>query len=259
MAHPSRSENHLRKRLSYFFELSARARTEVHEFAEGLLELGAVVVIGGMIRDLLLEGNRTFKSDVDFVVQPDSVEQFERIMTLAGARRNRFGGYSLELSRWKVEVWPLERTWAAVNGHVSVRTLEDLTRVTFFNWDAVVYSLADRRLVTAPSYFHSLNDKHLDVNLSPNPNPLGNAVRAIRYAARWHAGFGPALAEHVERQIADCGWSTLIEAERSSFDHRYLPRIDGDQLAKELRLCRSDRSCLLSIPSIDVRQGALFQ
>jgi hypothetical protein len=50
----------LKRRADYFFESKARFRYEVAEFAELLLTLGPVVVIGGFLRDLNISGNRKF-------------------------------------------------------------------------------------------------------------------------------------------------------------------------------------------------------
>ena len=234
--------------MGYFLRSGYRGREEVHSFAEGLLDLGPTVVIGGMLRDLCLSGNKEFDSDVDFVIQPASISQFERIMNLQGASRNRFGGYGLRLGRWKVDVWPLERTWAAVNHHIDLSSLDDLTQVTFFNWDAIVYSLETREITTRQGYFDGLQDRFLEINLEPNPNPLGNAVRAIRYVCRWQAGLGPRLANHVAREIHDHGWDALIAAEREGFSDNLLTELDGEAIATSLRhLDREDR-CAISLP-----------
>ncbi len=245
---PPSEEARLKSRLSYFFRSERRSRAQVHAFAQGLLDLGQVVVIGGLIRDLYLAGNRDFESDIDFVVQPESLPQFERIMDQLGAVRNRFGGYGLQLEKWKVDVWPLERTWAAVNGHADLSNLQDLVKVTFFNWDAVLYSVGENKLVADRFYFDRLASRYLEINLEPNPNPLGNAVRAIRYAARWEALVGPKLANHIARQIRDCGWQSLVVAERASFRHTLLHKIDGDLVVQKLRdLDRNDR-CTIALP-----------
>lgn len=227
----------LKQRADYFFSASARSRDEVARFAAELLEIGPTVAIGGFLRDLFLSGNRDFRSDVDFVVDPVSMAEFDRFADRLQARRNRFGGYSIDLSRWKVDVWPLERTWVAVHGHASVDRLADLVNATFFDWDAVLYDVRTHNLVASDSYFDRIRNRVLDINVAPNPNPLGNAVRAIRYAYRWDATFGPRLAEHVARQIADHGWGALLDSEKAGFSHKILPLLDGEAIFEAVRHC----------------------
>ena len=245
---PVNDSRRLKGRAAYFFTTKARSRDEVAGFAETLLELGSVVAIGGFLRDLLLAGNRRFRSDVDFVVDPVSIREFERFAERLGAKANRFGGYGITLEKWKVDVWPLERTWAAVNGHVPVSVLDDLVNVTFFDWDAVLYSVAKQRLIAKPTYFERVRERILDINLEPNPNPLGNAVRALRYAYRWEAAIGTRLASHVSRQIRDHGWEKLVESERCSFGNPVLSSLDGDAIHTLLQGCVQAGSQFANLP-----------
>ena len=224
----------LRRRVGYFFASEAHSRREVAEFADLLLALGPTAVIGGCIRDLHLAGNRRFRSDVDFVVDPASMPAFERLVGRLGGTANRFGGWGIGLGRWKADVWALERTWAAAAGHVTVSSLDDLLGTTFFDWDAILYSLADRRLTEDGAWFDRIRRRVIDINLAPNPNPLGNAVRALRYACRWEAALGERLAAHVCGQIRDHGWDAIAARERSAFPVQFLAGVDGGAVARTL-------------------------
>lgn len=202
-----------------------------------LAEFGQFVVIGGVVRDLHFENARRFRSDVDFVCAPESIVEFERFIVGLRAKKNRFGGYGILLEHGKIDIWPLERTWAATEGHISVRGLDDLLRCTFFDWDAVIYDPCQNRLNRIDGYFQRTAKRVLDVNLAENPNPAGNAVRALRYARRWNASFTPALALHVMRQINDEGWQKLMLIDRQSFATPLLPGIDAEGVEIELNAC----------------------
>ncbi len=235
--HSLSERQRLRKRADYFFGTGLRARGEVAAFANELRQLGPTVAIGGFLRDLYLDGNRYFVSDVDFVVDPGSMQAFERLATRLGARPNRFGGYGVSLGRWKADVWPLERTWAAVHGHVEIRTIEDVLDATFFDWDSVIYAVGTGRLTAGEGYFQRLRDRVIDINLEPNPNPLGNAVRALRYAYRWKAALGAKLACHVEKQLRDHGWEAFVLSERRSFARPVLYALDRRLIEQALARC----------------------
>lgn len=235
LAHPHQKlSRRLKERVDYFFNTGARSRTEVADFAERMRGLGQVGVVGGMLRNLLLEGNRDFVSDVDFVVDCVSIDEFQRTMTALGAKQNRFGGFGVSLRQWKVDVWPLERTWAAMEGHVEIKELSDLIKTTFFNWDEIIYELEKHELIAAPRYFEWLEQRFLEINLEANPNPLGNAVRAIRYAWRWNAVWGPQLTKHVYTQLSNHGWDKFVSTERQSFANRVLEQLDGFKLLGRL-------------------------
>lgn len=216
----------LRRRVEYFFSSTALARDEVSSFSHALLDLGPVVAIGGFLRDVYLGGVRSFRSDVDFVVSAASLQALDRFAKGMGAAGNKFGGYGIELTRWRVDFWPLERTWAASHGYVPVNTLRDLVNATFFNWDAAVYMIEDRSVHTIPGYFERIDERLLEINLEPNPNPLGNAVRALRYSYKWNAAIGPRLQTHIARQLRDCGWQSFLDTEQRSFKTSILRRLD---------------------------------
>jgi hypothetical protein len=241
----------LRRRLKYFFSRPGFANAELDSFTRRAKAYGELAVVGGLVRDLWLGGVRKFRSDVDFVIHPRNLAQFDAMMAEEGATLNRFGGYRLSLERWKVDIWPLQRTWAAVAGHRRVDSFEDLLGVTFFNWDAAVYSLTEYKLLTSRRYFDNLDARTLSINLEPNPNPLGNAVRALRYAYRWRAQFTRDLAAHVLRAIDENGMDTLLKAEFQSFS---LPLISPSALTvaqERLRVQLADITVTRLAPFLD--------
>lgn len=253
--HRERTRIRLKRRVDAFFASRTEGRGEVAEFAASLGDLGRAVVIGGMLRDLCLSGPRGFRSDVDFVVHPGSLAEYDRFIGCLGGKPNRFGGHSIQLSHWKVEVWPLQRTWAAVHGHVAVNRVEDLLDVTFFDWDAILYEVSEKRLIASDAYYDRVVKLVIDMNLEPNPNPLGNAVRALRYAYRWNAHLGERLALHLCRQVSEAGWSKLVAYERSSFFDVRLDAVDGEAVTKCLRRYDRAGSGAMRLPSACLMQG----
>ncbi|MER0240074.1 hypothetical protein [Fulvimarina sp. MAC8] len=252
-AHPHSDENLLRRRAAYFFTTDRRGRREVRDFAASLSMMGECAVVGGMLRDLCLGGHRAFRSDVDFVADVEDLPAFDRAMERLGATVNRFGGYGVKLSQWQVDVWPLQRTWAKCERYAEVRCIDDVLNTTFFDWDAVLYYPSTGRVAAKECYFGRLRDRLIDVNLQPNPNPVGNAVRALRYACRWNARLAPKLAEHVGRQVRACGWEALVLAEKRSFRTRYLHTLDAGEV--RLRLAATaDGGAVEIVPSERLRR-----
>lgn len=211
-----KTRNNAKKRLSYFFDTERRGRRSVHDAVNSLQAVGQVAVIGGMLRDLILFGNRGFKSDVDLVVNVDDHDGFMNFVTRSNGVPNRFGGYSMVHGRWQVDVWPLQRTWAHVEGYVEVSDFKDLTEITFFDCDAILFNLTEQKLIFKEGYFDKIDQKLIDINLKPNPNPIGNAVRAFKYALDKDVIWGRDLAQFVYETIEVHGWISLIEKEEKS-------------------------------------------
>ena len=227
-------ERLLESRVRYFLTSRHRGREDVRLVLQDLQRMGRLVLIGGMLRDIALFGNAGFRSDLDFVIDPYDYDAFRRRMAEIGAKVNRFGGYALPFRRWQIDVWPLERTWANVEGHVKVRTVRDLRKVTFFRCDAAIYDLSHRRIIARQGYFDDLRERLLEINLEPNPNPQGNAVRAIRYALLKGFRWGPSLTRFVAEAIETVGWSELSAGERRSFNTEHLASLDCKHLQNAL-------------------------
>lgn len=228
-------ERQLENRVRYFFSSRHRGRDDVRCTLRDLRRHGRLFLVGGMLRDLALFGNAGFNSDLDFVIAPYDLSAFEKYMRKIGARTNKFGGYALPSNKWQIDVWPLERTWAHVAGHTRVRTIGDLRNATFFKCDAILYDLDQRRLKTTADYFHDIENKVLEINLLPNPNPKGNAVRALRYALMKGFRWGPKLSEFVDEMIDLVSWEALQEEEMRSFRTQYLNVISSQDMLWELK------------------------
>jgi len=225
----------LKRRVEYFLSSPLLGRAEVSAFARAAALRGDVYIVGGMLRDLFLAGNRSFSSDIDFIISECSSSDFDALMLPLGARRNRFGGYRIQLQKWSVEMWRLEDTWAHREGLCDVFTVEDVGKTTFFDWDPIFYNVARRDVLVEPDYFQRLRNRILEVRLGKSPNPLANIVRALRYANKWDALFGPGLARLVLQTIVDTGWERLRSYEMASFHDPQLPLLDGDDVEHRLR------------------------
>jgi predicted nucleotidyltransferase len=193
----TQNRDQLRKRVHRFLHSPAHARVEVLEILSRLNQFGRVIVFGGAVRDLAIHGNREFPSDIDIVVETTDVEALSACMSAMSASRNRFGGYRFSTAKWKFDVWRLEDTWALREGHVSGHTSEALLETTFFDWDAVAYDYTNRQLLIRDGYFERLQIGVVDINLEPNPNPAGNARRALGIYRQGSAALAPRLAAFV--------------------------------------------------------------
>ena len=224
----------LNKRVRYFFSTRYRHRSEVHETLGEFNSMGRVAAVGGMLRDLALFGNRSFCSDIDLVIAPHDLDEFTACMRRRGGVRNRFGGYALPSKKWRIDVWALPTTWAHVQGHVTVKSLEDIKRTTFFDCDAILYDFSDRRLKFDNDYFEKLHERTININLLPNPNPIGNAVRAFRYAMLKNLRWGPDLTCFVAEMVEEYGWTTLAQNEKKSFNTCCIEVLDKQKFRSAL-------------------------
>lgn len=224
----------LQRKIRSFFRPTSTEQSEISQFVQMASQRCDLFVVGGLLRDLLIHGQRKFSSDIDLVVHQISPSDFEGWMNEFHGEPNRFGGYSINVGPAKFDLWLLENTWAHVAGHHHVQKPEDLHHTTFFDWDCILYSVGHNKIIADPGYFERVRSRILDIRLEQNPNPLGNAVRALRYACKYDARFSQRLVSHVAREIRDHGWNSLVSYERKSFHTQYLESLNGELLSRSL-------------------------
>lgn len=192
-----------------------------------LSEIGEVLIIGGLVRDLAFYGtDERPVSDIDLVVRgsPSALAEYAK---LVGAEANKFGGYGLKTPAFKADFWAFSSTWAKQAGHVPIQKSEDLLRCTFFDWDAIIYSLRSRRVSAIDNYIGRLHSRVLDLNLEPNPSVKGNLVRALRRVMMWDVRPGPRLKRFIMDALRWHSWEDLVAAENNAFSTSYLSHFDG--------------------------------
>ncbi|MGQ3322441.1 hypothetical protein ACT4MW_24230 [Pseudomonas brassicacearum subsp. neoaurantiaca] len=175
-----------------------------------------VAIMGGLVRDFAREGRTGFRSDVDLVID-DSKEKVELLAEKLSATPNRFGGYGYKSGPWKIDFWALETTWA--KKHVPMQKLEDVLLGTFFDWDAVAYDLWERKLICHDDYLERIRAGTLEINLQPNPSPMGNLVRAIRRLVLWQVAPGEKLTRFIDDHLDERALRYLKQKEVELFPY----------------------------------------
>lgn len=228
----------LKRRLDrYFWANDTGEMAFLHRLLEeNFTSFDRIAVIGGLVRDFAHEGRSGFRSDLDLVIDAPQ-ESVARLAKRLKATSNRFGGFACKQGPWKIDFWALETTWA--RRHVHVESLSDIVSCTFFDWDAVAYDLRGRRLICSENYLSRIGSGTLDVNLLPNPSPLGNLVRAIRRLIVWNVCAGPLLAKFIGENLDDSALRFVQDKEMELYSYAVSKRWRTAAEAKEVLLSRA--------------------
>jgi hypothetical protein len=215
----------------------ARIRQEI---LDPIKTFGRTYVIGGLVRDIAIYGlEQRPISDLDLVIRC-SPRRLEDFAISRGGIKNRFGGFAIRTTAYRVDFWAFSRTWAKTAGHVKLRTPADLIKTTFFDWDAVVYGISEHKLWAIERYLHRLHSGILDVNLLDNPSRLGTLVRALRRLMMWDARPSPRLRSYVDHEIMNFQWFEILDAERHAFWTTYLSEFHSqDEFTHSVLGCSS--------------------
>lgn len=204
------------------------------------LDFDRVAIVGGMVRDIARAGKCAFHSDIDLVIEAPA-QSVAAMAARNGARDNQFGGHSFSADGWKLDFWAMETTWAAREGHVQVCRLEDITRCTFFDWDAILYDVKERKVICADSYLDGVRRGTMDISLLPNPSHLGNLYRAVRRILAWDLEPGPRLMAFIDKYLDDDGFEGVVREESNRCKQRFLHTFGDARTLRRYLACRDDR------------------
>jgi len=192
---------------------------EFLDFLTDAMPDGDVYLFGGLLRDLALLGRSGFNSDIDLVVEGSWYNCVAYLESL-GARRNKFGGYRLEVAGWPVDIWNAEETWAIKQGLVRYKGIASLTDTTVLNWDAILMNWRTKIFICRKNYLEEINTRLLEVVLEKNPNPLGMAVRVFRHFCLKDARkITPTAAKYLANCARTFNFSDLKNSEICSYNN----------------------------------------
>lgn len=209
----------LKKRLDrYFWENDSKAMEVLqNELRSHFYDFKRVAVMGGLVRDFARGGRLAFKSDVDLVIEGPK-NSVETLALMLGATSNRYGGYGYMHKGWKIDFWALETTWA--RKHIPIYELEDLLLSTFFDWDAAVYDLVNKKLICDDHYLEGIKNRKLDINLMENPSLDSNFIRAIRRLKLWGVSSGPTLKQFIDNYLTSQSLIKVKKKEKESYHYQ---------------------------------------
>lgn len=210
---------------------------------------GNAFLCGGACRDMLLRGMRTVPRDLDIVVRYTSAADLAEHLGDYVKDRTRFGGFSVEVRDWEVDIWPLSETWAFKHGGAVGRGLDDFTKTTFLDIDAIAVQLftqkGRKRSVYSHGFFEAIRRKRIEINFEDNPYPAKCVLKSIMLVARHNFAVGPRLARYMEHHLRQTNLDELAEVARIRYATSYLSAsiIEGwlKNIQRQLRLGDKER------------------
>ena len=158
---------------------------------------------GGAVRDILLSNkrNRIVPRDLDIILGYVEVEKVADSFSDFVRRWNCYGGVSIQIRDWSIDMWSLKKTWAFVKQLVEGKGLSDFPKTTFLDIEAVAVQLftkkGRKRNIYSKGFFESILKKTIEINLEDNTNPAMCIVRSLNTATKFRFAIGPKLAKYI--------------------------------------------------------------
>lgn len=198
-------------------------------------------LFGGAARDILLSNNYNpiIPRDLDIVLSYADLNKVADSFVDSDKRWNCYGGVSIQIKDWSLDLWRLPETWAFKEKFVGVKGFVDLPRTTFLDINAVAVQLFKRkgqkREIYSKGFFEAILKKTIEINLEDNPNPAICIVRSLRIATKFNFAIGTKLAKYIEH------YANRIELEEilRLYQNRYQPTgLSIDELDNYIKAIR---------------------
>jgi hypothetical protein len=189
-------------------------------------------LVGGFLRDLMLDGPSAKPRDIDIVFDGVSPDEVELLFWNHKERKNRFGGMRLNVGQCPLDVWSLQDTWAFRHKKVHQGGVSAFPRTTFLNVDAIAFRWKNdsEGEIFSEGFFEGILNRTLEINLEENPFPETCVVRSLMMASALHFGIGPKLAGYILRYSKNISIKELQHIQKA---HYGFVRLDGE----DLRIC----------------------
>ncbi|WP_049962411.1 hypothetical protein [Oribacterium sp. FC2011] len=171
------------------------------ELYDELCDIGNLYLIGGSLRDFKRHKNFDFSRDIDVVIDVRNEKKWENFIAENGHQQNKFGGYKIRLSKTKIDIWQIDKTWAYVNKKIACDKscyVSNLKKTVFFNIDAILYDITQKRFYDYV-YKKAIEHNLLDIVLEDNPEIDLNISRAIVLKNQYSLRYSDSLIKFIKK------------------------------------------------------------
>ena len=175
----------------------------IHEYGE------SAFLCGGAVRDILLYGRQSAPRDLDIILAYLPENHVESLLKTYEGRRTKFGGISIKVLDWNLDIWSLMETWAFKERLVRGFCFADFPKTTFLDIDAVAIELFTKkgcaRKIYSKGFFEAMLNKTIDINFEENPYPAVCIAKSLAYALKFRFKLSRRLAEYIIRYSEQIG------------------------------------------------------
>jgi len=197
-------EGILRDRIGRFVDNKSKCYLHRHKALQKISECDHnAFLCGGAARDILLSHNYKpiIPRDLDIVLEYADLNKVADSFADYVKKWNSYGGLSIQIKDYSLDLWLLSETWASKEKNVEVNSFVDFPKTTFLDIDAVAVQLFKRkrqkRKIYSKGFFEAILKKTIEINFEDNPNPAMCIVRSLRIANKFKFAIGPKLARYI--------------------------------------------------------------
>ena len=172
------------------------------KFLSDILKHTDILIFGGVIREFILNDlQKVEHRDIDLVITSIN-EKIEDILSNFLVKRNSFGGYKLKVNDKDIDLWKLDETWGIKNKAPLFNNVSEfLPETSFFNINAVAFSLKSNKLLLSEGFKNFLDKRILDIEFKPNPLPALCFIKTYEYILKYKVSLSNKLIDFLATNI----------------------------------------------------------
>lgn len=198
---------------------------ESKRFIKTLSTVGELIFFGGSIRDYYFNNGYTdIPRDFDIAIKLnyDQKGQFEDIVGQQHYRKNRFGGYKVNIENIEFDIWNFEDTWAFRKKKLTAEE-KNLIKSVYLSIDGIAYNFNQDTLYDQELKW-SIENKLITIVLKDNPQKNLNLLRALVFKKRYGFELSNELKEEYRKSldVYDNFYKILYNLQYSHYRQEYL-------------------------------------
>lgn len=174
------------------------------KFLSDILKDTDVMIFGGVIREFVFNNfQKVDHRDIDLVIVNKS-KNIEDLLNKYLLNRNSFGGYKLKIDNKDIDIWEFNTTWAIKNQYPLFYSMtEFLPNTSFFNINAVVFSIGKNKLLASDGFIKFFEDEVLDIEFGLNPLPSLCLIKTFEYHEKYKLKLSPSIKNYITKNFKD--------------------------------------------------------
>ncbi|MEK3883688.1 hypothetical protein [Paenibacillus sp. PL2-23] len=211
-----------------------REQENIDNFFSNLERYGDIILIGGSIRDIALNGKKP--RDIDIIVDTDKESLDDAFVGIQHVR-NRFGGYKAVYMEQEFDIWTLANNWAFKSKILDAK-VENIPQGCFYNLDSAYFNVTTGKGYA--DYFESaIYGRRLDIMLEDqyvpsNPFPEVNVIRAIVLRKQYDVSYSNRVRSYIKKWFCEVD-NPILELQKAQLKHYKSSRKVSNKELRELK------------------------
>lgn len=195
----------------------------IDDLFQKLFKVGDVILIGGAIRDIVLDIKKPKDYDIIIDCSIEDLDTFMHYSYKDIITVNSLGGYKLNIKNNVFDIWSIENHWAFKEDILKCE-IDNLPKSTLLNFDSLYFNMTTNKGNT-DLFNESISKKCLEFTLDKefifiNPTVEKNILKILYTSIEWNMDLSDLIIDYIINQIDKLGIDNIIDKNKKYFKYK---------------------------------------